>query len=127
MIFEKTHSFHKFTFSLDNVTLEQTKKRHLPRHKNMNTTGNFNKAVNDLRDKASRAFHAIKKNIKLEIPIKIWLKIFDAVMETIAPHGCEVWGPLANQALIKSDKQPILWTNHRSPKKNAQIMHAEQN
>ncbi len=29
--------------------------------------GNFNKAVNDLRDKARRAFYAIKGNIKIDI------------------------------------------------------------
>ena len=35
----------------------------------MNASGNFNKAVNGLRDKARRAFYAIKRNIKLYIPI----------------------------------------------------------
>ena len=51
----------------------------------MKTAGNFSKAANDLRDKSRRAFHAIKRNIKLDIPIKIWLKIVDAVKEPIAP------------------------------------------
>ena len=46
----------------------------------MNATGNFNKSVNDLRDKARRAFYAVKINIKLDIPIKIWLQIFDTVI-----------------------------------------------
>ena len=53
----------------------------------MNTTGPFNKAVNDLRDKARRAFNAIKRNIKLVTPIRIWLKIFDAVIEPNARFG----------------------------------------
>ena len=38
---------------------------------NISNTGNFNKAVNDLRDNAQRVFYAIKKNLKLEIPIGI--------------------------------------------------------
>ena len=58
----------------------------------MNATGNLKKAANDLRDKARRAFYAIKRHIKLDIPIKIWLKIFDAVIEPNALYGCEVWG-----------------------------------
>ena len=41
---------------------------------NISTTGNFHIAVNNLRDKARRAFYAIKMNIKFDIPIRIWLK-----------------------------------------------------
>jgi hypothetical protein len=47
---------------------------------NMNTTGNLHEAVNDLRVKARRAFYAIKIELKLDIPIKIWLQVFDAVI-----------------------------------------------
>ena len=49
----------------------------------------------------------MKRNIKLDIPIKIWQKIFDAVIEPIALYGCEVWGPLTNQDFIKWDKHQI--------------------
>jgi hypothetical protein len=34
--------------------------------------------VNDLRDKARRAFYAIKRNIEFDIPIKIWLRILES-------------------------------------------------
>ena len=71
----------------------------------MNAAGNFNKAVNDLRDKAMRAFYAIKRNINLDIPNRA--KIFHAVIVPIALYGCEVWGPLTNQDFIKWDKHPI--------------------
>jgi hypothetical protein len=63
---------------------------------NISTTGNFHKAVNYLREKARRAFYAMKRNIKFDIPIRIWLKIFESVKEPIALYGCEVWGPLIN-------------------------------
>ena len=43
---------------------------------NISAGGNFHKAVNDLRDKARREFYAINRNIKFDIPIRIWLKIF---------------------------------------------------
>ena len=63
----------------------------------INTTGNFHKAVNHLRDKARRAFYAIKRNTNFNIPIRIWLKILESVIEPISLYGCEVWGPLTNQ------------------------------
>jgi hypothetical protein len=34
---------------------------------NIRATGNFHKAVNDLRDKARRALYDIKRNMKLDI------------------------------------------------------------
>ena len=58
----------------------------------MNARGKFYKAIYDLRDEAMRAFYARKINIKLDIPINIWLKIFDTVIEPIALYSCEVWG-----------------------------------
>ena len=62
--------------------------------------------MNDLRDKA-RAFYAIKRNIKFNIPIRIWLKILESVIEPIALYGCEVWGPLTNQEFTIWDKHQI--------------------
>jgi hypothetical protein len=70
--------------------------------------------VNDLREKARRAFYAIKRNIKFDIPIMI----SQSVVEPIALCGCEVWGPLTNQEFTK-------WYKHL--RIQHQIMHAEQN
>ena len=64
-------------------------------------------AVNDLREKARRAFYIIRKSVKINIPIRIWLKIFKSVIEPIALYGSEVWGPLANQEFSNWDKHPI--------------------
>ena len=62
--------------------------------------------MNEHREKARRAFYAIKKN-RIKIPIQIWLKRIEYVIETIALYGSEVWGPLAKQDFIKWDKHPI--------------------
>jgi hypothetical protein len=59
--------------------------------------------VNDLRDKARRAFYAMKRT-KFNIPIRNWLKILESVIEPIALYGCEVWCLLTNQDFTKQDK-----------------------
>ena len=56
--------------------------------------------MNELREKALRTFYAIKTQIQIEIPITIWLKRIDYVIEPIALYGSEVWGPLAKQDFI---------------------------
>ncbi len=63
----------------------------------------------ELRDKARRAFYAIKRQCPIEIPIRIWLKIVESVIEPIALYDSEVWGPLTNpsQDLTKWEKHPI--------------------
>ena len=93
-------------FFLNTIPLEQTK-NYTYLGLNISSTGNFNQAVKDLRDKARRAFYAIKRNIKIDIPTKTWLKMLDSVIEPISLYGCEIWGPLANQDLEKWDKHQI--------------------
>ena len=60
-------------FHLDTVALEHTT-NYTYLGLNISATDNFHKAVNDLRNKARRAFYAIKRNRKFDIPIRIWLK-----------------------------------------------------
>ena len=67
-------------------------------------SGNFDLAVNALKEKAHRALYAIKRNFhEIQIPIKIWGKIFDSVI--IRLYGCEIWGPLSRLDYIR-------WVNH---------------
>ncbi len=82
MIFRKrpSHQDQHHSFKLDNMLLEHTQ-NYTYLGININNKGNFNKAVNDLRDKARRAFYAIKRNIKIDIPIRIWIKIIKSVIE----------------------------------------------
>ncbi|CDQ65370.1 unnamed protein product [Oncorhynchus mykiss] len=100
MVFQKrsSHQDHKYKFHLDTIVLEHTK-NYTCLGLNISATGTC-----DLRDKA---FYAIKRNIKFNIPIRIWQKILESVMEPIALYGCEVWGPLINQDFPKWDKHQI--------------------
>ena len=71
MVFQKRSSCqdHKYKFHLDMVALEYTT-NYTYLSLNICVTVNFHKAVIDLRDKARRAFYAIKRNIKVDIPIR---------------------------------------------------------
>ena len=95
---------HEYKFHIDSIALEHTK-NYTYLGLNISATGNFHKAVNDLRDKARRDFYAIKRNIHFNIPIRIWL--LESVIEPIALYCCEVWGPLTNQDFTKWDKHQI--------------------
>ena len=70
----------------------------------ISSTGHLNDAVNELREKARSAFYTIKKQIEIEIPIKIWLKLIECVIEPIALYHSKV--PLAKQDFTKWDKYP---------------------
>ena len=78
MVFQKKSSRqdHKYKFHVDTVVLEHTK-NNTYLGLNISATGNFHKAVNDLRDKAIREFYAINRNRKFDIPIRIWQKILE--------------------------------------------------
>ena len=119
-------------FHLDTVALEHTRTdTYLGLV--ISAKGNFHMAVKELRDMARRAFYAIKRNIQFYIPIRIWLKILESVIEPISLYGCEVWGPLTNQEFTKWGKHQIE-TLHAEFCKilsmfnvDHQIMHAERN
>ncbi len=62
-------------------------------------SGGFSMTVNALKDKARRALYAIKKECQsIEIPLPIWCKIFDSVIQPIALYGSEVRGPLSDKS-----------------------------
>ncbi len=93
------------TFTLAHRNHRDHKHIHLPRPEN-NSTGNFTLAVNELKEKAQRAFYAIKDPLKLT-PNPIWLKLFKAVIEPIALYGSEVWGPSIKFDFLNWEKHPI--------------------
>ena len=61
----------------------------------------------ELREKARRAFYAIKSQIYIKIPIRIWLKLFESVIEPVLLYGSEVWGPISYQNQAHWDKNPV--------------------
>ena len=107
MIFQKRSRSQeiKHKFTLGKTTIEHTKNDTYLGLK-ISSTGSFNLAVNELKEKARRAFYAIKKQVKMDIPIRIWLKIFKSIIEPIALYGSEVWGPLTKQDFTNWDKHP---------------------
>ncbi len=94
------------TFTLAHRTIETTKTYTYLGLK-ITPTGSFTLAVNELKEKAQRAFYAIKRSIKIDIPIQIWLKLFKAVIEPIALYGSEVWGPSIKFDFLNWEKHPI--------------------
>ena len=97
---------HKYKFHLDTFALGHTK-NDAYLGLNISATGNFPRAVNDLRDKARRAFYAIKRNIKFNMPIRIWQKILESFIEPIALYCRVVWGLLTNHKFTKWNKHQI--------------------
>ena len=70
---------HKYKLYLDTVALEHIKNyTYLGPHNS--TTGYFHKAVNDLRDKARRAFYNIKRNINVTSQIGSGKKTLESVI-----------------------------------------------
>ena len=132
MVFQKRSIcyYHKYKFHLDTVAIEHTK-NYTYLGLNISAIGNFHNAVNDLRDKARRAFSAIERNIHFNIPIRIWLKILESVIEPIALYGL---GSAHQPRLHKLGQTPNLDSAYRILQKISsvynvehQLMHAEQN
>jgi len=94
------------TFTLSHRPIESTKTYTYLGLK-ITPTGNFTLAVNELKEKAQRAFYAIKRSIKIDIPIQIWLKLFKSIIEPIVLYGSEVWGPSIKFDLLNWEKHPI--------------------
>ncbi len=74
----------------------------------LTSTGNFNLGIKALLVKARRALHAIQtKLFKIDIPIRIWTKIFDSVILPIALYGSQIWGPTSNYSHKDWLKHPL--------------------
>ncbi|KAI4904413.1 hypothetical protein NFI96_007497 [Prochilodus magdalenae] len=74
----------------------------------ISASGSFHTAVTALREKACRALFAIRnKTYKVEIPVRIWSKLFDSIIQPIALYGSEIWGPLSDINYSRWDKHPI--------------------
>ena len=77
-------------------TTVQSTQKHDTLGLNICTTVNFHKAVNNLRDKARRDCYAIKRTIKFDIPIRIWLTILESVIEPFLDVRSGVRSPTKN-------------------------------
>lgn len=89
MIFQKKPRCqeHKYPFSLGNTSLQHTK-HYAYLGLIITASGSFSMAVNALKDKARRVMYAIQKKIQnIELPIKMWCKLFHTIIQPIALYG----------------------------------------
>lgn len=49
----------------------------------------------------------IKRQIHIQIPILIWLKLLQSIIKSILLYGSEVWGPQTNLKFGQWEKHPI--------------------
>ena len=108
MTFSRGTQKEKTTFSIDGINLENTKdykylgiminKKNCP----------FLPATKALEIKATRALYAIKSKININyLPIKLALKIFDALVKPILLYASEIWAPFLNHDYDKWDGNDI--------------------
>ena len=68
----------------------------------------FSPAIKALRIKATRALYAIKAKININnLPIKLALKLFDALVKPILLYASEIWEPFLNQDYDKWDGNEV--------------------
>lgn len=76
----------------------------------------FSGTCNDLSIKTKRAIFALNSKIRLnQIPVKLALKLFTALLEPILLYGAEVWGPYVFTDLHK-------WERSESEKVHTQYL-----
>ena len=78
----------KYKSHLDTVALEHTK-NYTYLGLNISGTGNVHKDLKELRDKARRAFYAIKRNIKFDKPIRMLFGSKQRVHSGRIPDHCD--------------------------------------
>ena len=57
-------------------------------------TGHFKLAIDELAQKAARAYYFIRKdfNFRNNTSLKVILKLFDKMVQPILPYSSEIWG-----------------------------------
>ena len=108
MIFSRGNQKINWTFNINGTPLENTKEYKylgIPVHKK---NCSFNTALKYLRTKATRALFAIRSKVNItQLPVKIALKLFDALIKPILLYASEVWEPFVNNESEQWDKNDI--------------------
>ena len=100
MIFQKKPRCqeNKYMFTLGSTVLEHTMK-YTYLGLDVTASGSFSMAVNALKEKSVVRVldhYAIQsKCYNINIPISIWCKFFDSIIQPITLYGSKVWGPLS--------------------------------
>ena len=88
----------KTTFTINNINLQNVKE-----YKYLGIIVNkknctFNPAIKALKTKATRAIYAIKSKVNIhKLPIRIAMKLFDALIKSILLYASETWEPFLDQ------------------------------
>ncbi|CAJ0936895.1 unnamed protein product [Ranitomeya imitator] len=94
------------TYMIDNRPLTETN-RYTYLGLELSQSGSFKQAIESLKDKASKAFYAIRRRLyHLKAPVTVWLKNFDSIIAPILLYGSEVWGPVSYPNWSKWDAGP---------------------
>ena len=108
MTFTRGTQKEKTTFRINNIPLQNVKE-----YKYLGIIVNkknctFNPAIKALRTKATRAIYAIKSKVNIhKLPIRIAMKLFDALVKPILLYASETWEPFLNQDHDKWDSNEI--------------------
>ena len=108
MTFTRGTQKEKTTFTINGVSLENTRE-----YKYLGIVINkknctFTPAINALRIKATRALYAIKAKVNIsKLPIKMALKLFDSLIKPILLYASETWEPFLNNNYDKWDHNEI--------------------
>ena len=108
MIFSRGNQKIKSTFTVNGKELENVKEFKylgITIHKK---SCSFTPTLNYFRVKATRALYALRAKININnLPIKVALKLFDAIIKPILLYGSEVWEPFLNQDDSKWDQNDV--------------------
>lgn len=64
----------------------------------INSTGNFNSAVNILRANSRRGMYAIKRKCPLETPVRIWPEILESAVLPVALYASGAWSSVTEKS-----------------------------
>ena len=108
MIFSRGNQKIKTTFKINGVELENVKEFKylgITIHKKCCS---FTPTLKYFKIKATRALYALRAKININnLPLKVALKLFDAIIKPILLYGSEVWEPFLNQDDTKWDQNEV--------------------
>ena len=108
MIFSRGNQRIQTTFKINGVELENVKEFKylgITIHKKCCS---FTPTLKYFKIKATRALYALRTKININnLPLKVALKLFDAIIKPILLYGSEVWEPFLNQDDTKWDQNEV--------------------
>ncbi len=113
MVFNK-RGYKRRSFSFDNDTIEVVN-NYTYLGILITNTGSFSNSISQLYNSALRAYFSIKAINKqnLNIPPRIWVKLFDVMVKPILLYGSEVWGAFGVKNIPQNNLLQYLMSNDK--------------